>query len=232
MSTLDHQSVGTAYAKLSSCYDFLFRKIFDGGRRRLFDGLPAGKPLRILEVGVGTGLSFPCYSARWHVIGVDYSAAMLAKAVERLAEDPPRARVDLLRMDAGRLGFPDDAFDVCVAAYVVSALPEPERALLEMKRVTRPGGRIVLLNHFMSEHAVVGRIDRWISPWCVPMGWRTDLPMGVVLASAGLVPDSVQKVNAFGYWSLVDCRVGAKDPKKEAAAAPGRTAAATFASGR
>lgn len=229
MPTLDHRSVGTAYSKISGLYDFLFRKIFAGGRRRLFDGLPAGKPLRILEVGVGTGLSFPCYSARWRVTGIDYSGAMLERAVGRLSEDPPRARVNLLRMDAGRLGFPDDAFDVCVAAYVVSALPEPEQALLEMKRVTRPGGRIVLLNHFMAEDAIVGWIDRKISPWCIPMGWRTDLAMAPLLAAAGLVPKSIQKVNAFGYWSLVDCPVSGA---KKTAAAPRRAAAATLVAER
>lgn len=205
--TLDHQSVGTAYAKMSSYYDLVFERVFDSGRKKLFDSLDPRRPLRILEIGVGTGLSFPYYAPAWRVVGIDYSPAMLAKAVERLRKAPPSAQVELLQMDAGRLAFPDDSFDVCLAAYVISAMPEPEKALAEMKRVTRPGGRIMLLNHFLTENPLVAWVERKISPWCVPMGFRTDLAMRPLLASARLRPDSVRKVNAFRLWRLVDCHV-------------------------
>ncbi len=205
--TLDHHAVGTAYAKMSSYYDLLFEKVFDGGRQKLFQILPKDAPLKILEVGIGTGLSFHCYVPRWHVVGVDFSKAMLAKAVERQRKARPTARVDLLQMDAGKLAFPDDSFDACVAAYVISATPEPIKVLEEMKRVTKPGGSIILLNHFLTENRFVAWVERKISPWCVPMGFRTDLEMKPLLKSAKLDSCRIEKVNVFRLWRLIECRV-------------------------
>lgn len=205
--TLDHDAVGEAYAKMSAYYDLVFEKVFDGGRQKLFESLSPDRPLRILEVGVGTGLSFPYYASRWRVVGVDFSAAMLARAAARLTAAPPAAPVSLLRMDAGRMAFRDDVFDAAIAAYVISATPDPLAVLLEMKRVVVPGGKILLLNHFLTENRAVAWMERKISPWCVPMGWRTDLEMRPLLEQARLAPRRIQKVNIFRYWRLVECEV-------------------------
>jgi phosphatidylethanolamine/phosphatidyl-N-methylethanolamine N-methyltransferase len=131
---------------------------------------------------------------------------MLREAA-RHVESHNRRNVRLWQMDASRLGFPDESFDVVYAAYVVSVVPDPVGVLREMRRVCRPGGRIVLLNHFLSTNPILSALERWISPLTVrAAGFRSDLDLSVLLAQAGLEPVSVKKVNTPRIWSLVHCR--------------------------
>ena len=109
-------------------------------------------------------------------------------------------------MDASKLVFPDQSFDVVYAAYVVSVVPDPVAVLKEMRRVCRPSGQIVLLNHFLSRNPVLSCLERWISPLTVRAGFRSDLDLSVLLDQAGLVPVSIKKVNTPPIWSLVRCR--------------------------
>ncbi|HET6224080.1 MAG TPA: class I SAM-dependent methyltransferase, partial [Dongiaceae bacterium] len=138
---LDQNTLNKAYARWAPIYDVVFGAVFDRGRRA---AIAAAERIggRILEVGVGTGISLPDYAPTNRLVGVDYSEPMLRKAHERVAKER-LTHVDALAvMDAARLGFPDAAFDVVVGQYLITAVPDPEGTLDEFARVLKPGGEI------------------------------------------------------------------------------------------
>ena len=159
---------------------------------------------RVLEVGVGTGINATLYPRHCSVVGIDLSAAMLEKA-RRRCERQSASHVRLLRMDAAAMTFRDHSFDVVYAPYLVSVVPDPVRVVLEMRRVCRRGGRIVILNHFRSPGQVLSRIEQAISPLTRYVGWKADLDLQAFLAQSALVPLSIEKVNFPRIWSLVTC---------------------------
>jgi phosphatidylethanolamine/phosphatidyl-N-methylethanolamine N-methyltransferase len=159
---------------------------------------------RILEVGVGTGINASLYPSNCHITGIDLSTSMLDKARERVARQGLR-NIRLLEMDAGNLTFADDAFDIVYAPYLVSVVPDPVKVVTEMRRVCRPGGRIVILNHFRSANPILSRVERAISPFTVHIGFKSDLDLPGFLAQADLQPISIEKVNFPRIWSLVTC---------------------------
>ncbi|HTU02115.1 MAG TPA: methyltransferase domain-containing protein, partial [Candidatus Sulfotelmatobacter sp.] len=134
---MDYQTIKRAYAILSPVYDFLFDKIFHPGRVRAIDLLEIKPGDRVLEVGVGTGLNLPLYPRSCSVMGVDISEEMLKKARQRV-DELGLSQVRLEVMDASNLTFPDNSFDHVIATYVISAVPDPVKTLLEMQRVCRP----------------------------------------------------------------------------------------------
>jgi phosphatidylethanolamine/phosphatidyl-N-methylethanolamine N-methyltransferase len=158
----------------------------------------------VLEVGAGTGINAPLYPRDCQVTAIDLSSAMLEKARVRIARLGLR-NVRLLESDAAHLTFADDSFDSVYAPYTISVVPDPVEVALEMKRVCRPGGRIVILNHFRSEHPLTSRIERAISPLTVHVGFKADLALPAFLARTGLRPVSFEKVNFPGIWSLITC---------------------------
>jgi phosphatidylethanolamine/phosphatidyl-N-methylethanolamine N-methyltransferase len=138
------------------------------------------------------------------VVGIDLSGPMLEKAHERVARAGAR-HVTLARMDAGDLKFFDNTFDVVYAPYLISVVPDPVKVAREMRRVCRPGGRIVFLSHFLSANPVVSRVERLISPLTVHVGFKADLELGSLVSQADLTPVSIEKVNLPKIWSLVTC---------------------------
>jgi len=158
---LDKAVIAKAYARWAPIYDFVFGAVFERGRKA---AVAAAERIggRILEVGVGTGLSLPDYSSANRLVGVDLSAPMLRKAKARVAERQLGNVNGLAVMDAQHLGFAEGAFDVVVAQYVITAVPNPEATLDEFARVIRPGGEIVLVNH-LGWHPEFGwqRLARW-----------------------------------------------------------------------
>jgi phosphatidylethanolamine/phosphatidyl-N-methylethanolamine N-methyltransferase len=129
---------------------------------------------------------------------------MLEKARDRMARKGIR-NVRLLEMDAADLKFPDGSFDIVYAPYVISVVPDPVAVVREMQRVCRPGGRIILLNHFRSPNPVLASIERAISPFTVHIGFKSDLDLPAFLAQAALHPVSIEKVNLARLWSLITC---------------------------
>jgi len=129
---------------------------------------------------------------------------MLEKARERVAKHGVR-NTRLLEMDAADLKFADNSFDIVYAPYLISVVPDPVAVAREMRRVCRPGGRIVILNHFRSANPVVARVERMISPVTIHIGFTADLDLPAFLAQAGLTPVSIEKVNLPRIWSLVTC---------------------------
>jgi phosphatidylethanolamine/phosphatidyl-N-methylethanolamine N-methyltransferase len=198
------ESVERIYSRYSGIYDLLFGKIFHSGREQAVEMMDLSLGDRVLEVGVGTGLSLSFYPRNCKVTGIDISEGMLAEAEKKVAEEDLR-HVALQKMDALDMEFPDDTFDRVLAAYVVTTVPDPIRLVREIKRVTKPGGRFVLLNHFQSTNPVFGRIEHVISPLTRRVGFRTDLALDDFARMADLSVRLIKSVNLFGHWKMVEC---------------------------
>ena len=172
---IDINTVAKAYARWAPVYDFVFGAVFDAGRKA---SIAAAERIggRILDVGIGTGISLTDYARSNRVVGVDYSEAMLRKAHERVHEHKLDHVAVLAVMDAQRLGFADGYFDVIVAQYVITAVPDPERSLDEFARVVRPGGEIILVNHLGAETGFRRLFERGFAPIARRLGWRPEFP--------------------------------------------------------
>jgi phosphatidylethanolamine/phosphatidyl-N-methylethanolamine N-methyltransferase len=170
---LDKDTVAKAYARWAPVYDLVFGAVFDRGRKA---SIAAAERIggRILEVGVGTGLSLPDYAWTNRLTGVDLSAPMLRKAKDRVAEHRLTNIDALAVMDAQHLGFQDGAFDVVVAQYVITAVPDPEATLDEFARVVRPGGEIILVNHLGAETGLRATFEGCFAPVARRLGWRPE----------------------------------------------------------
>jgi phosphatidylethanolamine/phosphatidyl-N-methylethanolamine N-methyltransferase len=179
MGDIDQQSVERAYARWAPVYDLVFGAVFDAGRRASIAAAeqacgPEGG--RILEVGVGTGISLPDYARANQLVGIDLSEPMLRKAQARVIEHKLSNVETLAVMDASRLALPDAAFDVVVAQYVITAVPDPEKTLDEFARVIRPGGEIVLVNHIGAESGPRRLFEQGFAPVARRLGWRVEFP--------------------------------------------------------
>jgi phosphatidylethanolamine/phosphatidyl-N-methylethanolamine N-methyltransferase len=201
---MDYETINRAYAVLSPVYDFLFDKIFYPGRVAAIDLLEIQPGNRVLEVGVGTGLNLPLYSRDCNVTGIDISKEMLRKAEERVLT-LGMANTSLMVMDGSKLAFPDDSFDRVIATYVISAVPDPVKTLLEMRRVCKPSGHLVILNHFKSENPVIGMFEKLLAPVCTKIGFNTELKLMPLLERVALSPDQMHRVNLMNGWRLVRC---------------------------
>ena len=170
---LDKRTVTKAYARWAPVYDLVFGAVFEHGRQA---AIAAAERVggRILEVGVGTGISLPDYSRQCRLCGVDISEPMLRKAQERVAEFGLNNVEGLWVMDAEHLSFPDESFDVVVAQYVVTTVPNPEATLDEFVRVLKPGGEIVLVSRVGAEAGLRRSLEHWFAPAARKLGWRTE----------------------------------------------------------
>jgi len=172
---MERDRVAEAYGRWAPVYDIVFGPVFKRGRRA---AVVAAERIggRILEVGVGTGLSLTDYARRNQIVGIDISQPMLEKARKRVKTSGLNHVEMLSVMDAEQLTFPDAAFDVVVAQYVVTAIPNPEKALDEFVRVVRPGGEIVLTSRIGAETGLRGTLEKWLMPVTSRLGWRTEFP--------------------------------------------------------
>jgi phosphatidylethanolamine/phosphatidyl-N-methylethanolamine N-methyltransferase len=172
-SEIDIGTVAKAYARWAPVYDLVFGAVFDAGRKA---SIAAAERIggRILDVGIGTGISLTDYSPKNRIVGVDYSEPMLRKAHERVGEHR-LVHVDALAvMDAQRLAFADGSFDAVVAQYVITTVPDPEAALDEFARVTKPGGEIILVNHLGAEAGLRRAFEQGFAPVARRLGWRPE----------------------------------------------------------
>lgn len=169
------EGVAAAYDRWAPVYDMVFGKVFTTGRRESIDAAERVGG-RVLEVGVGTGISLPQYSREVRLVGVDIAEAMLKKACERVRRLGLDNVEKIAVMDAEALEFPDNAFDVVVAQYVVTAVPNPEAALDEFARVVRPGGEIVITTRIGAGRGLRGGIEKTLMPITSKLGWRTEFP--------------------------------------------------------
>jgi phosphatidylethanolamine/phosphatidyl-N-methylethanolamine N-methyltransferase len=170
---IDIDTVAKAYARWAPVYDLVFGAVFASGRKA---SIAAAERIggRILDVGIGTGISLTDYAASNRIVGVDYSEPMLRKAQERVVTRK-LAHVEVLAvMDAEQLGFPDALFNAVVAQYVITTVPDPEAALDELARVTRPGGEIILVNHLGAETGWRRSFEQVFAPVARRLGWRPE----------------------------------------------------------
>ncbi|MBI5410701.1 MAG: methyltransferase domain-containing protein [Nitrospirae bacterium] len=201
---MDLQKVERVYSNYAGVYDQIFGRIFHESRESAVRRLSVRQGEQILEVGVGTGLSLPLYPRHCKVVGIDLSSGMLEKAHERVRAHGLE-HVELTRMDAGQMEFEDDSFDTVMAAYVVTAVPDYRKVMTEMIRVCRPGGRIIMLNHFSNGNKLIAAVEKVISPLCKHIGFRTDLSLHTVLEGTSLLVARKEKVNPLRFWHLVEC---------------------------
>jgi phosphatidylethanolamine/phosphatidyl-N-methylethanolamine N-methyltransferase len=204
VAAVENDFVEGVYDKLAKVYDLIFGPTLHPGRLQAIERMNIQPDERVLEVGVGTGINLSLYPREATVTGIDFSSSMLEKARERAARKDA-APVRLLQMDAADLRFADNAFDIVYAPYLISVVPDPVKVAQEMRRVCRPGGRIIFLNHFLSPNVILSRCERLISPFTIHIGFKSDLDLPAFLAQADLKPVSIEKVNVPKIWSLVTC---------------------------
>lgn len=207
---LDRGTIEKAYARWAPVYDLVFGAVFERGRRASIDAAervcgPSGG--RILEVGVGTGISLPDYSRVNRIVGLDISAPMLKKAQERVIEHRLDNVEALAVMDAAHLALPDASFDVVVAQYVITAVPDPEATLDEFARVLKPGGEIVLVNHIGAEAGLRRAFEQGFSPIARRLGWRPEFPWARLVRWAEATPGvrllERRPMPPLGHFSLI-----------------------------
>jgi phosphatidylethanolamine/phosphatidyl-N-methylethanolamine N-methyltransferase len=198
------EAVKAAYRRYARIYDVIFGAVLQPGRRAVLEALELRSGDRVLEVGVGTGISLPLYPRDVRITGIDVSREMLEKARARVA----RARLSnveaLVEMDAEAMAFPDASFDKVVAMYVVSVVPQPAKLLEELHRVCRPDGEIFIVNHFQSENPIMGRLERALAGFSSQIGFNPDLDLRQLVPAAQ--NGDVSRV-AF-FWRMVRLRNG------------------------
>jgi phosphatidylethanolamine/phosphatidyl-N-methylethanolamine N-methyltransferase len=204
VTVVENAFVSRVYENMAWFYDFTFGPALHPGRVDAIERMAIKPGDRVLEVGVGTGINAALYPRDCTVTGIDLSSSMLEKAHERIARKGVR-NVRLLEMDAANLTFADDSFDIVYAPYVISVVPDPVGVTREMRRVCRPGGRIIILNHFRSKSRVGAWLEKMIAPFTLYLGFKSDLDLPAFLVQAELKPVSIEKVNVPRIWSLVTC---------------------------
>ena len=203
---MDISSVEKAYKRLAGTYDTFFGAIFHPGRKAVVENLDLNPGDSLLEMGVGTGLSLPLYPRDVEIHGIDVSEPMLEKAREKRVSHHLENVKSLEVMDAEATTFADDTFDVVVAEYVVTVVPNPVKLIDEMRRVTKPDGELVVVNHFHSENPVIGGLEKLLAPLSKTVGFRPHMRERDLVEEARLEVIERRSVNLFGYWTMLKCR--------------------------
>jgi phosphatidylethanolamine/phosphatidyl-N-methylethanolamine N-methyltransferase len=199
---IDEGAVLDAYRRWAPIYDYTFGRIAREGRRHAVELINEGDG-RVLEVGVGTGLSLPDYDRRLEIVGIDLSPDMLEKARERVASEALGNVTGLHEMDAADLKFPDAAFDTVVAMYVMTVVPEPEVVMRELARVTKPGGQVLLVNHFSQREGVRGWVERRMAPFADKIGWRSVFDVSRVTVCDDLELVQRKSLRPLGLFTML-----------------------------
>ncbi len=205
-AALDADSVRAAYRRWAGVYDAVFGGIFVVTRRRAVDLVNRLPGREVLEVGVGTGLALPYYHPDKRITGIDLSTEMLAQARKRVAAKGLRSIEALHEMDAEATDFPDATFDIAVAMFVASVVPNPRQLLAEMRRVVRPGGHMLFVNHFAAAKGPRWWIERAMAPASQALGWHPHFAPDALFAPEDLALISSEPVPPFGMFSLVRLR--------------------------
>lgn len=202
-TSLDAESVRAAYARWAGVYDAVFGGVSAFGRRRAVEAVNKLPGTHVLEVGVGTGLALPHYGPGKRITGIDLSKEMLAFARQRV-RDRGLVNVDaLLEVDAEATGFDTGSFDIAVAMFVASVVPHPRDLLCEMRRVVRPGGHLLFVNHFAAEGGPRWWVERALAPASRKLGWHPDFSREALLQPDDMARSCFTSVPPFGLFTLV-----------------------------
>jgi len=199
---LDSASVRHAYRRWAPVYDFTFGTVAESGRKHAVKIINRRRG-RVLEVGVGTGLSLPCYEKHLSITGIDLSPEMLDKARGRVRQQGLGNVDGLYEMDAGALAFPDESFDTVVAMYVMTVVPDAEKVMRELERVCATGGEVILVNHFSQEDGVRGFVERRLAPLASSIGWHAVFSLDRVLVCEDLRLAERRTLRPFGLFTML-----------------------------
>jgi phosphatidylethanolamine/phosphatidyl-N-methylethanolamine N-methyltransferase len=195
------------YSEFAPLYDKIFGKIFYSRLERVIEDLEIPPAAKVLEVGAGTGTSFPAYPSHCEVTGIDLAPDMLARA-QRKIEENGWSHLRVLEMNALDLEFPDNTFDYVMAFHVVTVVPDPVRMIAEAQRVCKPSGNIVIVNHFTSDFPLLGSLTEALDPITRWLGWRTDLRLKPFIETTSLTVEKVYKLSKASLYTVV---LGRKD---------------------
>jgi phosphatidylethanolamine/phosphatidyl-N-methylethanolamine N-methyltransferase len=202
---IDEDAVKSAYRRWAPVYDHTFGRVAAEGRKHAVEIINQGTG-RVLEVGVGTGLSLPAYSQKLEIVGIDLSPEMLEKARERVAAEGLSNVTGLREMDAGDLKFADASFDTVVAMYVMTVVPDPEKVMRELSRVCRPGGDVIIVNHFSADDGMRGWVERRMAPFADMLGWRPVFDIDRVLVCKDLTLMEKRGLRPWGLFTMMRFR--------------------------
>ncbi len=205
-SALDTASILDAYRRWAGVYDTVFGGVSSRGRLKTVDLVNRLPGRDVLEVGVGTGLALPHYTADKRITGIDLSVEMLRKARERTRRDGLAHVQALLEMDAEATTFADASFDIAVAMFVASVVPNPKALLQEMRRLVRPGGNILFINHFAADKGPRWWLERTMAPASRALGWHPDFAMEAIFSAEDMAEIEVEPVPPLGLFTLVRLR--------------------------
>jgi phosphatidylethanolamine/phosphatidyl-N-methylethanolamine N-methyltransferase len=211
VARIDEDAIKSAYRRWAPVYDNTFGRVAAEGRKHSVEIINQGEG-RVLEVGVGTGLSLPAYGRHLEIIGIDLSPEMLEKARERVASEGLSHVAGLYEMDASALKFRDASFDTVVAMYVMTVVPEPEKVMRELARVCRPGGDVIIVNHFSAEQGKPGWesmrawVERRMAPFADKLGWRPVFDVGRVLVCEDLTLIEKRGLRPWGLFTMMRFR--------------------------
>jgi phosphatidylethanolamine/phosphatidyl-N-methylethanolamine N-methyltransferase len=193
------------YSDLSGVYDHVFTHVFSRRINTVVRGLEIPPGARILEVGIGTGLSLDAYPAHCQVTGIDLSQEMLDRA--EIKRDPVRhAHIKLRQMNGLDMDFPSNYFDFVTAFHVVTVVPDPSRLIAEMTRVCKPDGQVVIINHFSSPRKAIRKVVNMVDPLTRRLGWSTRLSLDDCINGASLCLENRYKTSPWSLFTVVEAR--------------------------
>lgn len=201
-SSLEIESIKKVYAAYSNVYDVLFKRFFHPRIKDAIKSMDIKPGERILDVGVGTGLSLSEFPSHCKVVGIDLSSEMLRKAKDKIDENH-LDNIKVLGMDAMSVGFGDDSFDKVFLSHVVSVVPDPYRVMEEVKRVCKKDGTVVVVNHFKSKNKLIELAEKWMNPICKKIGWRSDLSLTEFINNSGLKVTRQYMLKKIDFWHIV-----------------------------
>ena len=203
LEKMNESDVRAAYRRWAPVYDATFGRLVKAGMRQAtkkannFSG-------KLLDVGVGTGLALPHYGPQLSVTGVDLSGEMLERARARVNKFGSTNVEALLEMDASHLAFADETFDIVMATYVLTVVPDPVKVVEELARVTKPGGTVIIVNHFSVENGLRGAIEKGLAKHATKLGWRPEFPLDTLLVCERLRLVSIRPVKPLGFFTLLE----------------------------
>ncbi|SDB55163.1 class I SAM-dependent methyltransferase [Bauldia litoralis] len=203
LASLDDSHVVAAYARWAPFYDRFFGAFTASSCRIAVGEINRLPPGRVLELGVGTGISLPLYDRKHRIVGIDLSREMLDIGRKRVADEKLDNVEALVEMDAEALTFEDGGFDAVMAMFVMTVVPDPDRVLAEIVRVVKPGGHVVLVNHFSVEKGPRAWIERWMARYSAKLGWRPTFPIDLVLGRPELKLIRRQSAKSFDLFTML-----------------------------
>ncbi|MFW2330966.1 MAG: class I SAM-dependent methyltransferase [Nitrospinota bacterium] len=199
---MEHSSIKRIYNGYSSVYDLLFKMFFFPRQKRAISDLNIDPGARVLDVGIGTGLTLSLYPKMCEVIGIDLSIKMLDQAKKKVKQ-LEMENVTLIEMDACNLAFKDNSFDYAIATHIISVVPNPMKLMNEMRRVCKPDGKLALVNHFISSNPIIGNVEKRCDPFFRKIGWRTNLSLEEFIEESKLDIYQTTKLNKIDLWKIV-----------------------------